>query len=139
MNRLLRRIAVSGMTLALLAASVACGPSEIDQFCDRVAELQAAGPLFPARTDGEPVPDPDVIEAIEAMAAAAPSDIAEEAEVLADEARALVAEAESRRTNQSHSATTDRWSPSAVEQAQIAVISYADTECGLDLTYVSRG
>lgn len=130
---------VSAGLAALVVLAAACGPSELDAYCERVDELAASGPLFPTRTDGEPVPDLDALEAIEAVAEAAPSEIADEATVLADEARALVEEAEARRANRSIPETSDRWSPSVVEQAQNAVIEHVDAECGLDLTHLGRG
>lgn len=128
----------AGVVGALLTGTMACGPSSLDAYCDRVAEVATVGPLFPARTDGEPVPHLEALEAIEAMAAAAPDEVADDAAVLAGAARALVDEAEARRTNRSTFDPTDRWSPSVVEEAQNAVIDHADTECGIDLTQLGR-
>jgi hypothetical protein len=120
---------------ALVLLVVGCaGESPEVAFCSRLEEVREAGPLFPARTDGEPVPDPRVLELLEALATDAPAEIVDELAVLVEEARVLVAEAQDRRAGTSTSATTDRWSRSVVEQAQRAAFDYARSTCDIDLT-----
>ncbi|MFP3905747.1 MAG: hypothetical protein ACLFWR_01845 [Acidimicrobiales bacterium] len=121
-------------TTGLVVALAGCSGSATEAFCERVAVAHEVGPLFPARTDGEPVANLDALDALEQLAAAAPDEIDDEAGVLVDEARALVAEARARRENSFTSPDSDRWSRRAVEQAQSAVFEYAATQCDIDLT-----
>ncbi len=127
----------SAVVAGLLVAGAlgACsGPSAADGFCDQVTVVQQAGPLFPARTDGEPVPNSTALAAIEGLADHRPEPIAEAIDVLIDEARSLSIQAQERL---GQSAQVDppnrRWSQSAVESAQSAVIAYAAEHCDIGL------
>lgn len=124
-----------GLLLGLLTA---CSGSSSEAFCDRATTAHQAGPLFPARTDGAPLPNLEALTALEAMADAAPSEIAAEMQVLVDEAQALVRAAQVRRENGSSFPDNDRWSQRAVERAQSAVIDYSDTHCDIVLTQTVR-
>lgn len=119
-----------------------CSDSTTDAFCERAGVAHEVGPLFPARTDGEPVANLDALDALEQLAAAAPEEIDDDVGVLVDEAQALVVEARARRENSFTSPDRDRWSRRAVEQAQSAVFEYAATHCDIDLTetaHLGRG
>jgi hypothetical protein len=136
----IRHLLHAGLTLLVGAAALsACGgPSADEVFCERVAEVQQAGPLFPARTDGEPVAEPAALAALERLAERRPDEIDAELGILVDEARALVDDAEQRMGREAQvSPPSGRWSRSAVESAQSAVSSYAALTCDIDLTNVS--
>lgn len=129
-------IAAAVAALAVAATLAACsGQSADEAFCDQVGEVQAAGALFPSRTDGEPVPNDAALVAIEGLAEGPPAEIENEVQVLVDESRRLVAGAEERlgRTPQVQTPSR-RWSRTAVESAQSAVIRYAASSCDIDLT-----
>ncbi len=125
-----------------LVLVVACSDGRsVESFCDQVAVTLAVGPLFPDRTDGEPVADPDALDALVELAEVAPGDIADQVEVLVAEARALVADAESRRqttTTGTSGAADEAEAPhpdrAAVDAAQAAVAAYVDAECDIDVT-----
>lgn len=120
------------MALGVIAG---CSGSSTDEaFCRQIEVVQAAGPLFPARTDGEPVPNPETLEALVGLAEHRPDAIAEEVSVLVESAQALSAEAEARlgRTAQVDPPNS-RWNRTVVESAQTAVISYAAETCDIDL------
>lgn len=129
----------------LCAAAVLLGacsdePST-ESFCGAAERTIAAGPLFPDRTDGEPVAEPDALAALEDLAASSPDEISDEVAVLLAEARALVADAEARldassSTTGQPSTTTDaptRPDRAEVDAAQAAVVAYASENCDLDL------
>lgn len=131
-----------GLALAAAIASGACssGPS-VEEFCAAADATRDAGPLFPDRTDGEPVPEPDALAALEDLAASSPGTIEDEVDVLLAEARALVADAEARTggaTTSSATTTTSgdplpRPTRAEVTEAQSAVVAYIDEECDLDV------
>ena len=138
LHHITARAALIVALVLLVSALGACSESPIDAFCDRARTASEVGPLFPARTDGEPVPDLEALSGLEAMAAAAPSEIAPEMQILADEAQALVNEVENREKNGSFFPPSDRSSRRAVERAQSAVIDYSDTHCDVVLTQTVR-
>jgi hypothetical protein len=121
-------------TLILSTALVACSESSVDAFCDRAETAAEIGPVFPARTDGEPVPDLAALAALEAMAEAAPDELVDEMEVLVDTARALTDQARARQENGSEAPDSGRWSRRAVDQAQRAVLDYIAAHCDIDLS-----
>lgn len=120
-------------TIIVMTALVACSGSSIDAFCDRAETAAEIGPLFPARTDGEPVPDLAALAALEAMAEVSPDELADDMDVLVETGRALADQARARRENGSEVPDSSRWSRRAVEQAQRAVLDYIAAGCDLDL------
>ena len=146
MIRTARTLTARGAAVvASLGLLVACSDGRsVEAFCDQVAVTLAVGPLFPDRTDGEPVADPDALDALVELADVAPDDIADDVDVLVAEARALVAEASARRQTTTTGAastgesTTTTASPNRPERAEVdaaqaAVADYVDTECDLDV------
>lgn len=122
------------MAAAVLMAGCS-GPSTDDAFCSQVQNVQAAGPLFPARTDGEPVPDPVALEAIIGLADHRPDAISDDIIVVVEAAQALSAQAQQRLGQTAQVQPPEsRWSRSAVESAQRAVIHYAAQTCEIDLS-----
>lgn len=122
---------------ALMAVGLAaCSrPSAAGAFCDRLTAVQEAGPLFPSRTDGEPVPNLAALAAIEELADRPPDIVAEHVQVLVDEARSLASQAAARMGQTAQvEAPERRWSRNVVESAQSAVAGYAQEECGIELT-----
>lgn len=122
-------------TLGLVALATGCtGPSTDEAFCSQVEVVQAAGPLFPARTDGEPVPNPDALEAILGLGDHRPEEISEEISLLVEAAESLSDQAQQRLGQTAQVQPPEsRWSRSAVESAQRAVIAYAAQTCAIDL------
>ena len=110
------------------------GSSDDEAFCAQLRVSQDAGPLFPPRTDGEPVPNRAALEALIELGRVAPAEIREDVQVLVDEAEALVADAESRQKGAQLSPQTSRWSRSVVVSAQRAVFRYSVASCDIDLT-----
>jgi len=139
-----RRTAALALAVALSASAGCTDEPSIEAFCDAVDAVQTAGPLFPDRTDGEPVAEPDALAALRSMAAAAPSDIAAQAEVLLAEAEGLATEAAQRSEAIDSSASTTagpddapsapRPERAAVETAQNEVATFASDECAIDLS-----
>jgi hypothetical protein len=136
-------IARRALAVLCAAALVAACTDEPDDeaFCAAAERTVAAGPLFPDRTDGEPVAEPDALAALEDLAEASPDAIAGEVEVLLAEARALVADAEARQdpgesttsTTVTGSEASERPTRSEVDAAQSAVVAYASDTCAIDL------
>lgn len=128
-------------TVAALVLLGACTDEpSVESFCAAAEATVASGPLFPDRTDGEPVAEPDALVALEELAGAAPDEVDAEVDVLVAEARALVAEAEARVDGTSASTPTStvadaptRPSRAEVEAAQVAVVAYVADNCELDL------
>jgi hypothetical protein len=133
--------------VALLVASCSDGGT-VEAFCEQVEATVDAGPLFPDRTDGEPVPSAEGLEAIEELADAAPDEISDAVDVLVAEAEALVAEAADRVTTTTGGDAADdggadepdpadadgaRPARADVEAAQAEVIAFIDRECEVDL------
>ena len=141
MNRAMRSLATVVAATFVMAGACSDGPS-VEAFCDQLDDTIAAGPLFPDRTDGEPVPSADALAAIDDLADVAPDEIRGSVEVLVTEANALVADATERdatTTTGGDDEPVDR-SPSDthppradVEAAQAAVTAYAADECGVTL------
>lgn len=137
-----RRLAALATAVALVAVAACSDGRSTEAFCDQVEATLSAGPLFPDRTDGEPVPSADALDAIEELGDVAPDEIRDAVDVLVAEAGALVAEAEDRNTT-----TTDRDegddgasedAPArpereAVDAAQSEVVAFAERECEVDL------
>lgn len=141
MNRsILGPLAVMGAA-ALVMASACSDDRSIEAFCDQLDVTVAAAPLFPDRTDGEPVPSADALDALHQLADVAPDEIEDSVEVLAAEADALVADVEQRAAttttgaDATGGATTGPTHPerAEVEAAQAAVAEFALTECGVTL------
>lgn len=134
----LRRWALGLAVLIATGASCSDGRS-VEAFCDQIEATVDAGPLFPDRTDGEPVPSVEALDAIDELADVAPDAIAPSVEVLSAEAQALVADAERRddatTTGTDDESTTGATHPTRaeVEAAQVAVADYSADECGVDL------
>ncbi|QGG95751.1 hypothetical protein [Actinomarinicola tropica] len=135
-----RRLAALVAAAIVLVAGCSDEPST-EAFCDAAEATVAAGPLFPSRTDGEPVPEPRALDALEALAESSPDEIDGDVDVLVREATALLVEAEARldaSTSTSGTteapATIDRPSRAEVDAAQRDVVAYAEAECGIDLT-----
>jgi hypothetical protein len=139
--RVVKPLACVVAATSLMAGSCSDGRS-VEAFCDQLDDTIAAGPLFPDRTDGEPVPSVDALTAIDELADVAPDEIRSSVEVLVTEANALVADATERdatTTTADGDEPIDR-SPSEthppraeVEAAQSAVTAYASAECGVSL------
>lgn len=136
----LMRPAVAAITLVALAASCSDGRSA-EAFCDQLEVTLAVGPLFPDRTDGEPVPEPEALEALEDLADTAPEPVRSSVEVLLAEAQALVADATERQDRDATTTTADEDAESTrpthparadVESAQSAVTDYTVAECEID-------
>lgn len=136
---MLRSMAAATVIIAL---AVACSDGRsTEAFCDQLGVTLAAGPLFPDRTDGEPVPEPDALEALEELADTAPDPVRDSVDVLLAEAEALVADAsdrqdddESTTTSEGDESTRPTHPPRAdVEAAQVAVTDFAVSECEVDL------
>jgi hypothetical protein len=141
-TRVMRSLATVVAATFVMAGACSDG-SSVEAFCDQLDDTIAAGPLFPDRTDGEPVPSADALAAIDDLADVAPDEIRGSVEVLVTEANALVADATERdattTTGDDDDEPVDR-SPSEthppradVEAAQAAVTAYAAAECGVTL------
>ena len=112
----------------------ACSSDDgVNAFCQRLDATWDQGPIFPTRTDGEPVPDLEALERLQQLAAAAPEEIAEAFKVVAEHAEDLVQEAQIRTESGSSIAGSGRWSQSVVESSQSAVLQWADDSCDIDL------
>lgn len=129
------------VVVAALVGACSDEPST-ESFCGAAERTVAAGPLFPDRTDGEPVAEPDALAALEDLASSSPDEISAEVDVLLAEARALVADAEARVDAASSSttgppSTSDESAPrpsrAEVDAAQSAVVAYVAGTCDLDL------
>lgn len=132
--------ALAVAALALVLVGACSDEPSVEEFCAAAEATVATGPLFPDRTDGEPVPEPDALAALEDLADRAPDEVDDPLEVLVAEARALVAEAEARAgaaTGSTDTSTTAdapaRPSRAEVEAAQAAVVAYVTDNCALDL------
>jgi hypothetical protein len=138
-----RHIATSAFAALLTVALLGCSDERCTEaFCDQLDATIATGPLFPDRTDGEPVPEPDAMAALEELSEVAPDAIRDDVEVLVAEGRALVADADERdaatttstdagpdddtTTRPTHPARAD------VEAAQVSVATFSADECGVD-------
>lgn len=123
------------VALCVTLTATACGgPSTDEAFCSQVQIVQAAGPLFPARTDGEPVPNAEALEAIVGLSDHRPEAIADDLDLLVEAAQSLNEEARQRLGQTAQVQPPERrWSRSAVESAQRAVIEYAAQTCDIDL------
>jgi hypothetical protein len=117
-----------------LAASGCWFGDDPNAFCEQLVATRDAGPIFPARTDGRIEPDLEALDRLHALAATAPGEIADELEILVDDADDLVRSAQNPAERGSSSAGSGRWSRSVVESAQRAVFRYAADTCDIDLT-----
>ncbi len=142
MNRsTFRRLAAAAAAVLIVSSACSDDGKSVEAFCDQLDVAVAAAPLFPDRTDGEPVPSADALEALHQLADVAPGEIEDSVEVLAAEAEALVADVERRAATTTTGAdatdgeTTGPTHPerAEVEAAQAAVAEFALTECGVTL------
>lgn len=127
-----------------MSAGACSDEPSVEAFCDAVEQVVAAGPLFPDRTDGEPVADLDALAALRDMTDAAPGEIETHTSVLLAEAEGLAAEAAQRVDATQGSAssvtptteppTTPRPQRAQVESAQAEVTAFVADECDIDLS-----
>jgi hypothetical protein len=138
-NRVAGRCRIAVTVLLLVAILGACSGDGEDAFCERVTATREAGPLFPPRTDGEPIPNLLALEAIVAMGdtvpPGAPDEVRDALKVLVDEAIRLVDDAEARLTGAAPAVTPDTSrGRRAVAASQTVVVEYIAVTCDIDLT-----
>lgn len=122
------------VALVALVVGVGCRSDDtVARFCDDLAAMQAAGPIFPARADGAREPDLAALDRLRSLAERAPDEIEESLQILAEHAEELVQTAQTRTESGSSFSPSGRWSRSVVESAQTAVSQYAAATCDIDL------
>lgn len=109
-----------------------------DEFCTLIENQAEVGPLFPHRLDGEPVPNYEALKWLHDLAEYAPSEIAAQLNILADEADALVAQAEARHNPlltppSNEDSPPETLTKEAIDAAQRDAIHYIKETCQVEV------